>query len=334
MKTWHRRILGCDGALLIETAAAAHGVAALTAVVIPTIGAPELESCLAALADLDPPPARVLVVSSGGAAPSLHHARCEVIHEPRQLGFAAAVNIGLRHVMEDHDFVALLNDDASPGRRWLHTLHAGLQNHPQVAAVQGTVTDTAGGLVDGRGIALDRWGLPVQIDRGVAASPEEGRVKNLLAVSATAAVYRSRALAQVALGDGTIFDESFGSYHEDLDLGLRLDRMGWEARWIADAPCRHQGSASGAALSWRHPWWVLGNRWRALAANLRPLALVRSLPRLLRGEVRAVRTLARDNPRTFLVAAAVWCTLPAVIAGGWRRISPGPRLASIPEGTA
>jgi GT2 family glycosyltransferase len=200
-----------------------------------------------------------------------------------------------------------------------------------VAAVQGTVVDDSGTRVDGRGIALDRWALPVQVDRGARPEDEPASPRQVVAASATAAVFRGRALRQAVLANGEVFDSRFGSYHEDLDLGLRLGRLGWSAQWTPGAPCRHAGSASGLSLRWRHPWWLLANRWRALAGNLGPRALTAALPRLLRGELRAVRTLLPTNPRVCLVAVAVLCALPLLVATGWQRSTAGPRLQRLPE---
>jgi hypothetical protein len=84
-------------------------------------------------------------------------------------------------------------------------------------------------------------------------------------------------------------------------------------------------------MRWRHPWWILANRWRALAGNLSATALLGSLPRLLRGELRAVRTLTRANLRTPLVAAVATAAWPWLVVAGWRRTTPGPRLAGLPE---
>jgi GT2 family glycosyltransferase len=253
----------------------------------------------------------------------------EVIRSVRRLGFAAAVNRGLAAAGEAPE-VAVVNDDAVPAPGWLDALRRALAASPVAAAVQGTVTDAAGRVVDGRGIALDRFGLPVQVDRGEPAAEEPAGPVRRLAVSATACLYRTAALRQAALPGGAVLDDRFGSYHEDLDLGLRLGRLGWESLWVPGAPCRHLGSATGAALTWRHPWWLLANRWRALAGNLRPAALLRALPRLLRGELRALRTLSRANPRALAVAPAVAALWPWLVGSGLARRSPGPRLTALP----
>jgi hypothetical protein len=43
-----------------------------------------------------------------------------------------------------------------------------------------------------------------------------------------------------------------------------------------------------------------------------------------------VRTLLRSSPRALPTAAAVAASLPLLLAWGWRRRSPGPRLAALP----
>jgi GT2 family glycosyltransferase len=300
-----------------------------TAIVIPSLGAPHLENCLEAVAALEPAPdVRVVVLSGCAAAPSRVET-FEVQRHRKRLGFAAAVNAGIASLPEGVEAMAILNDDATPEPGWLGALVGALERDPEVASVQGTVIDADGTSIDGRGIVFDRYGLPVQIDRGSAVDNDQGE-RPVHAVSGTACLFRLQALRQAALAGSEIFDQRFDCYHEDVDLGLRLHRLGRVARWVGGAQCRHLGSASGPSLRWRHPGWMPANRWRALAGNLKTSAFLGSLPLLLRGEIRAVRTLNRTNPRAPLVSAAVIASVPALAVAGWRRRTPGPRLNEIP----
>jgi GT2 family glycosyltransferase len=301
-----------------------------TGLVIPSLGASHLERCLDAVAALDPAPdVKVLVLSEGAVAP----ARSESfdVHRYRdRLGFAAAVNAAISVLPQGVESVAVLNDDALPDPGWLGVLVGAFERDPELAAVQGTVVTESHTAIDGRGIEFDRWGLPVQIDRGLETDDDQGE-RAILAISGTAGLYRIDALRQAALPHSEILDPHFDCYHEDLDLGLRLYRLGRRAQWIGGARTVHLGSASGPSLCWRHPWWVLSNRWRALAGNLSPIAFLGALPRLLRGEIRAVRALSRSNWRALPAAAAVVVASPLLVAAGWRRQTPGPRLNAIPE---
>ncbi len=302
-----------------------------TALVIPSLGAPHLERCLDAVAALNPAPDATVLVLSGGAIAPRQSDTLNVHRHRDRLGYAAAVNAGISTLPRDFESVGVLNDDALPDPGWLGALAAALERDPELAAVQGTVVTDGRSSIDGRGIAFDRWGLPVQVDRGLALDNDQGE-RPILAISGTAGLYRLDALRQAAMTQLEIFDPRFDCYLEDLDLGLRLFRLGQRALWVGNARTEHLGSATGPSLRWRHPWWVLANRWRALAGNLSPTAFLGLLPRLLRGEIRAIRTLCRGNWRALPVAAGVAASFPLLVAGGWRRQTPGPRLETIPEG--
>lgn len=300
-----------------------------TALIIPSIGADSLASCLESVRRLDPAPEETLVVLSGKRSHREFSFDIPVLRNERRLGFAAAANAGIAAVSSQADRIALLNDDAFPEPAWLGRLQQALETDLKIAAAQGTVTDAPGSSVDGRGIAFDAFGLPVQADRGLEVDDDTGECP-ITAVSATACLFRTEALRQAALAGGKIFDSGYGSYHEDVDLGLRLARLDWRSVWIGGAPVRHLGSATGPSFAWRHPWWVLANRWRCLAGNLSAIALLKNAPRLLRGELRAVNTLSQTNKRAPLVALGVAAALPALVLSGWLRSSPGPRLEDLP----
>ena len=301
-----------------------------TALVIPSLVEPHLEICLDAVSALDPAPDVTILVISGGSVAPARSDNFEICRHTNRLGYAAAINTGISVLPGDIESVGVLNDDALPDPWWLGALIDALERDSELAAVQGTVVTDEHSSIDGRGITFDRWGLPVQIDHGLPLDDDQGE-RPALAISGTAGLYRLEALREAAMTPSEIFDSRFDCYLEDLDLGLRLFRLGKRALWIGGARTEHLGSATGPSLRWHHPWWVLTNRWRALAGNMSRIAFLGALPRLLRGEARAVRSLCSRNLRALPTAAAVAVVLPLLVVGGWRRKTPGARLEAIPE---
>jgi len=301
-------------------------------VVVPSLGGPGLATCLDTVRRLDPPATAVVAVVSGDRAANISTPDgVRRVNAIPRLGFAAAVNAGLAALPPGLDAAAIVNDDVLLQPRWLGRLAAHLDQHPRLAAVQGTVRTADGSRVDGRGVAFSRFGLPVQIDRGAPPTPEPSPGPQPVAVSLTAALLRRRALEEVAFpGTGAVLDEAFDSYHEDTDLGLRLMRLGWLAGWVPDAPCRHVGSSTGARLRWRHPWWLLANPWRVVAGNLTYDGVRRLKRRMAWGELRATLRLSLRNPVVLLVAPVVATKVRRIVAQASARETPGPRLQSLP----
>ncbi len=301
-------------------------------VVVPSLGGPGLATCLDTVRRLDPPAVAVVAVVSGERAANVATPEgIRRVNSIPRLGFAAAVNAGLAALPPGLAAAAIVNDDVLLQPRWLGRLAAHLEQHPRVAAVQGTVRTADGSRVDGRGVAFSRFGLPLQIDRGTPATPEPSPGPEPVAVSLTAALLRRRALEEVAFpGTGAVLDEAFDSYHEDTDLGLRLIRLGWRAGWVPNAPCRHVGSSTGRRLRWRHPWWLLANPWRVVGGNLTYDGVRRLTRRMAWGELRTSLRLSVRNPLVLLVAPAVAARVRRIVSQASARETPGPRLHSLP----
>ena len=165
-----------------------------TALVIPTLGADSLGECLQSVRRLNPAPDETVVVHSGGASAPAVDGPFQLFSFSQRLGFAAAANTGIGQVIDRADAIALLNDDAFPASDWLGRLQDFLASRPRAAAVQGTVCSSDGATIDGRGVALSRFGLPLQVDRSATTDREPADPSRRTAVSATAALYRAEAL--------------------------------------------------------------------------------------------------------------------------------------------
>jgi GT2 family glycosyltransferase len=220
-------------------------------------------------------PAEVLVVDDGSTDGSLallaeRYPHVRVLAIPVNGGFARAANAGIAAVSADA--VALVNTDVVLDPRWLERAVAALAAAPRAAAVATKLLDLADpGVIYDAGDVLRRDGVCEQRgrferDRGRYDAPGE-----VFAACAGAALYR-RAAVRAAGG----FEERFGTYLEDVDLGLRLQLAGWRCRWEPRAVARHAGGGSAGALRHGPGAWVQRNTLLLVARSfpLRWLPLV------------------------------------------------------------
>jgi GT2 family glycosyltransferase len=252
--------------------------------VIPTLGrSPWLVPCLEALRQ-DAPEIEIVLIDQG-EKPVETSVPDKTIRLGRNLGFASATNLGI--AASSREFVATVNDDALVEPGWTGRLIEALDREPRAAAAQGVnlILDSpgvgdVGDIADGCGIAWNRWLQAVQVGHGEPAPAASEPVREVLGVSATAAIYRREALPAEP------FDPDLVSYYEDVDLAVRLRSTGWTALLVPAARARHAGSATGATMS-RERWRLLyGNRWivarRAFGRGSRFKMAVRDLLDLLR----------------------------------------------------
>ncbi len=193
----------------------------------------------------------------------------------KNIGFAAANNLGAHLAVGE--WLALLNSDAYPNPTWLECLLQVAVREAkfsffasrQLQADDPQILDGAGDVYHISGLAWRRFaGLPAAkfgLEPGEVFSP-----------CAAAGLYSRQAFLQVGG-----FDESFFSYHEDVDLGFRLRLQGYRCLYVPEAVVLHVGSATVGAQSdfalyhWQRNfiWSFFQNMpsalfWQALPAHL------------------------------------------------------------------
>ncbi len=235
--------------------------------------------------------------------------QARVIPFSRNLGFAGAANEGIGRTRSP--FILLVNNDAVLAPDYVARLAARLALDERLAAVQGLVLTSDGKRVDTAGLEWNERGEAVPVFAGAQPSDPPRVAFEVFGISATAALYRREALAQVA-PQGEVFERSFFAYYEDVDLSLRLARAGWRFACDPTAIARHEGSRTGRRTPLQRALWTARNRWRTLFRNFDSRLISRDLVPLLRADLAHVRELGWRG--TFL-PLAVWPTLPFL---AWR----------------
>jgi len=181
----------------------------------------------------------VLVIDNASIddAPRLAKAAgCEVIAMGANAGFAAAVNRGWRAARSG--WIAILNSDVELDPHWLERL---LEAAGNASFATGKIFRAGTGplRIDGTYDLLARSGCAWRAGHGQPDEPSETEPKPISIAPATACLFRRSVLDEL---HG--FDESFGSYLEDVDLGLRCLEHGLTGIYAPLARAFHHGSAT------------------------------------------------------------------------------------------
>lgn len=219
-------------------------MASVAVVIVTWNAAGVVGEALEALARQTVRPERVVVVDNGSADVSKLELMMSaypdwvLVKSERNLGFAAANNLGFRYC-GSVDFIALLNPDAFPRPEWLERLVAAHERHPGYACFASRqLVHSDDSILDGAGDYLTLAGKPGRRGYGKRAAGKYLNCEPIFSPCAAAALYTRRALE--ACGG---FDERFFCYVEDVDLGYRLLLAGYRSLYVADAIVNHMGSA-------------------------------------------------------------------------------------------
>jgi len=231
------------------------------AVVIPSWNSAELlPRCLGSLRDqgveVEP-----LVVDNGSTDGSVAHLEREGVPHvslPRNVGFAAAVNLGVRRTAAPA--VLVLNADTALEPGCLGRLLDALEEDESLGGVQprilqleagaGVLPDPATARLYSAGQALSADGRAVESGAGEAQSERFLKGREVFGVCGAACLLRRELFGQ--LGG---YDESYFAFYEDVDLNLRARIAGWRFRYVPEAVVWHVGNASWQAEAPRPGAW-------------------------------------------------------------------------------
>ncbi len=214
------------------------------AVVIPTWnGAQWLSPCLTALRRQTVRPSRVIVVDNGStdgsrALLAAEFPEVDVVALPRNLGFAAAMNVGIRAAGAGVH-IAALNNDTEVAPDWLAALLAVLEDTGAGSVASLMLSRADPGRVDTAGDGYALTGLSFKLGAGGPVSAVPAMPYPVFGACAGACLYRAEMLADVGH-----FDESYFAYMEDVDLALRARLAGWTCIAAPGARVLHAGAGS------------------------------------------------------------------------------------------
>jgi hypothetical protein len=240
--------------------------AARVAAVIPTWNRRDLlATLLRNLAAQARPFEEIIVVDNGSEDDSAELAAgagARVLRIGRNLGFAAAVNRGIEAA--DAEWVAILNNDVTLEPDWLTKLL-------DAAAVDdiwfatGKILQAANHeLVDGTFDEISRGGCASRCGSGKLDGPAWNQTRRIRVAPMTAAIFRRQLFRD--LGG---LDETFGSYMEDVEFGLRCALAERAGLFVPSAVAYHRGSATLGEWNNDTVWRIARNQVLLSAKHFR-----------------------------------------------------------------
>lgn len=216
---------------------ATHGVS----VVIPNWNKADLlRGVLTDLREQTYPVHKIMVVDNGSVDDSVAAAEAAgatVLRLSRNQGFAYAVNRGIEACLSE--WVLILNNDVTFGPEWLETLLEAA-GHAEAGFAVGKLRSSANpGMLDGTFDALSRAATAWRCGSGRPDSAIWSKPQAIAFAPLTATLLRRQLFDSVGL-----LDETFESYLEDVDFGLRCAAGHWGGVYVPGAIAYHAGSAT------------------------------------------------------------------------------------------
>jgi GT2 family glycosyltransferase len=199
----------------------------------------------------------VLVVDNGSSDDSVAVARAHdatVVQLDRNYGFARAVNAGIREVPAGTEWVAILNNDVTLQTGFFESLTTAARG--AWFAAPKILSANAPGVIDATYDLPTRSGAAYRRGAGLPDGPEFSDPREITCAPMTAAIFRRELFDRVGL-----LDETFGSYLEDVEFGIRCALAGCKGVYVPQAVAYHEGSATlGGSWSSGTTYWISRNQ--------------------------------------------------------------------------
>lgn len=163
----------------------------------------------------------------------------ELFRLDRNYGFARAVNEGLSRT--GTEWVAILNNDVVLSPNWLAQIASNEQDADFATGkiLQLSTKKLQVRIIDGTFDLISRAGMAWRVGSGREDGEVWSRACAIGMAPLTAAVFRRRVFEAAG-----VLDERYGSYLEDVDLGLRCVNEGFQGRYVPEAVAWHEGGAT------------------------------------------------------------------------------------------
>jgi GT2 family glycosyltransferase/glycosyltransferase involved in cell wall biosynthesis len=266
----------------------------VSVVVVNYRGADDTITCLRAFADVEWPREllELIVVENASGDDSAARIRAalpdvRVIESDSNTGFAGGCNLGVEHATGE--YIAFINNDARPHRQWIAAAVRTLASDPRIGSVACKVLDWDGGLIDYVDGSMTWFGMGYKREVEKPDSPEYDVPKDVLFGTGAAMFMRTEVFREIGG-----FDERFFMFYEDVDLGWRLNLLGYRVRYEPGSIAYHRHHVTMKKFgNFRESYLLERNALLTMYKNYDDESLAMALPAAMALSIR--RSLARTG---------------------------------------
>lgn len=181
---------------------------------------------------------RVIIIDSGsssiGYLQKLKQQYPVIVSFEDNIGFAQANNLGFGQCCHDVDYVTFINPDAFLTDNVFHKAIATCTQNPSIGCLTGKLLKyniESGGAtnsLDSTGIFRKWYGRWVDRGQGEIDIGQYEQAEKIPAACGAFLFCRMKALKEIQAESGYLFDPDFFMYKEDIDLCLRIKKLGWQ----------------------------------------------------------------------------------------------------------
>lgn len=178
----------------------------------------------------------------------IENCKLKILQNPSNLGFAGAVNRGIRSAQ--YDYVCVCNNDLQVDPNWFSQILSAIKSSSDknITTFSGLVLNKDGTKIESRGLKFYPYGKAENIDNGLPFSITENLklvTHNCLiwGSSASICIYHKPTILKIGL-----FDKHFFAYEEDVDLAYRLNKAGFKTLFIPTAISCHLGGGTSSRM--------------------------------------------------------------------------------------
>lgn len=218
----------------------------------------------------------------------------KIIQNTSNLGFASAVNQGIQAA--EGDSVMIINNDLTLHPQWFaQMIPVILQNKdPKVTTFFGLVLNKDGTKIESEGLEFFYRGKALNTNNGhpyLSSNPYTLRPYLIWGASASVVIYHKQTIQAIGL-----FDPDFFAYEEDVDLALRLRKLGYLTLYIPTAISYHLGGGTSRLMgNFRHRMdaknWIY-----IILKNYSLSEFLKNLPQIVEERLRNLSGLIKNTP--------------------------------------